>query len=112
MISMYLKAADQATLDAALVAAGVLVSAKDDAGANVLVIADMAKHRLDRIGPIPAIYAWTYAADGTPIRGALLTAADPSYHANLLVLSGAEPALAAALVVTPDPSSPYRVWAE
>lgn len=92
----YLKAADQATIDAALAEAGLL----DQDGEPTEGVS------IDRIGPITRVTGME--ADGeTPI-----TSTDPDYHLNLrlrFVPTEAQQAALAAYEIMP-PAAPFRVW--
>lgn len=98
----HLRAADEAALDAALQAAGLLEPIGEDAQ---LIPAKGVT--LDRIGAITQVLG--YESDGeTPI-----TQVFPEYHANLrtnFVLSS-EQQDAMVDIIIPAPDSPHRVWA-
>jgi len=95
----YLKAADEAAMDAALMAGGFLVEGEEELTPAQDVL-------LDRIGEIGRVIG--YDAEDEPI---VLTL--DGYHANLrLTFAPTEEQLAAvADTIIVPPNAPYRIWA-
>ena len=98
MTDLYLKAADEAAMNAALVAAG-LAYVEDDA----LIPAPYVS--LDVIGPITRVIG--YDEDGEPI-----VQEYPEWHVNVRCagLTEEQEAELDGLVIVP-PETPFRVWA-
>lgn len=99
MTDLYLKAADEAAMNAALVAAG-LAYVEDDA----LIPAPYVS--LDVIGPITRVIG--YDEDGDPI-----TQEYPEWHVNvrcMFDLTEDQDAAIEGVKIVP-PEVPYRVWA-
>ncbi|QTH23716.1 hypothetical protein HRJ34_09535 [Rhizorhabdus wittichii] len=92
MIDLYLRAGDQATMDAALLAAGLI--AED--GEPVLDVC------LDRIGSYTIVTGY----DG----GIPIVEEHSEYHANVRVLSDFDQLDAVADIMIPPPETPFRVW--
>lgn len=92
MTDLYLKAADQEALDAALIAAGLI----DDQGEPVKGV------DLDRIGTISRVKG--YDDDGQPI----IKTYD-GYHANVRTAEDFDDSILSEFLVIP-PDTPFRVW--
>ena len=116
----FLKAADEATLHAALIAAGILVATT----VPVIEIVDDAPTQtgeqpgfalaggfaLDTIGTISKPTGAMLSVDGAEVPE---MAAIPGYHANLLGdLSDAQRATLGPVLLGTPPANPFRVWAE
>jgi len=93
MTDLYLKAADEAAMNAALTDAGVI-----DADGN-----PTQDFSVDQIGPFQRVIG--YDKDGEPI-----VEDYPDWHTNLRG-SFAEEQLAALTPLSVSPPTPYRVWA-
>lgn len=94
-MDFYLRSENQESMDAALLAAGVLVEQGEE-----LALADPARVALDRIGQDPS----------RPDTGEVLD----GYHANVRVHGleiTEEQSDALSPVVIPTPNSPIRMWA-
>lgn len=101
MSNHFLKASDEATLRAALIAAGILSEAEE--GDQIAE-----GFALDVIGVIHKPTGNTVTVDGVEIEE---TAPVPGWHANLAGDLSAEQLASLAPVLLPEPVNPYRVWA-
>lgn len=103
MIDLYLRAADEAELIAAL----PFARGEDEEG-NPLWLAAGDGWALDLIGPL-VIDAGSYGEDGEEIEPPVI---DGRYHANLRTTSAELAAsVPEGVIVTPEPGTPVRVWA-
>lgn len=98
MIDIYLRAADQAAIDAALTTAGLLLDAEGTLAPNTW---------LDRIGQDPQ------TVTGLDENDEPILATHPGYHANLRLADPLTPEQHTALdpVTIVPPGQPIRVWA-
>jgi hypothetical protein len=98
MTDLYLKAADEAAMNAALIDAGLAMELDDTFGPALGV-------SLDVIGPISRVTG--YDEDGEPIMQTY-----PEWHVNVRCggLTEAQEAAIQPFVIVP-PEQPYRVWA-
>ncbi|MGT2429231.1 hypothetical protein ACU4HD_11885 [Cupriavidus basilensis] len=102
----YLRGVDRDTVRAALLAAGLTVEYTED---GELVRVPAPGVNLSTIGTI--YEGGTWAADGNVITA---PTAVPGWHVNLRLerpLTAGETAALGGIVVTPEPGTPYRVWA-
>lgn len=106
-MDLYLKAADEATMNAALLAAGLMVEQTEtDEEGNVTVTGAYPAQgvSLDVIGPIVRVVG--YDDDGEPI-----VQEYPEWHVNLRAdLNDEQIEAVAPFTITP-PETPFRVWA-
>lgn len=100
----YLRAADAATLQAALLAAGVLEQPADAQGTPQGAAVLAAGYALDDIG---TLVEWDYSDPEAPVATPLA-----GHHGNLRHqgLSAAQQDALAAVAI-PAPATPHRVWA-
>ena len=107
-MDLYLKAADEATMNAALDAAGLLVEVQvgqTEDGEPIFKMVPAPFVSLDVIGPITRVTG--YDENGDPI-----TVEYPEWHVNVRCpgLTEEQEAELAGLVIVP-PETPFRVWA-
>ena len=103
----YLRGVDRDTTRAALLAAGLTVEYTDANGVAQRMAAEGVN--LSSIGTI--YEGGTWDADGNVITP---PAPVPGWHVNMRLerpLTAGELAVLGTIIVTPDPGTPYRVWA-
>jgi hypothetical protein len=103
----FLRGPDRDTTRAVLLAAGLTVESEDDAGEPRRVPAEGVN--LSTIGAIYDGGEWD--ADGNVITAPTAVA---GWHVNLRLqreLAAGELAALSSVIVTPEPGTPYRVWA-